>query len=190
MKQELRIKSKSSNSLFIIPASRKSSGFTLIELILYVALVSIFISGAILFAWDLILGNAKSAFEREVNQNLRFSAKRISYEIRQAAAINSLSSTDLCVSSAIAARNPTRVYRSGGQLRLAWGGGSSDCTAMTNDRPLTSNQVSVTDLEFTDLSASPDSQNIQFSLTVAATGDRQEWQTSGTYETTVEIRQD
>lgn len=56
--------------------------FTLIELIIYVAIVSvvlILISG---FAWNIIYGNAKNAALREIQQNARFAMEKITQAIR------------------------------------------------------------------------------------------------------------
>lgn len=163
-------------------------GFTLIELILYIALVSIFISGAILFSWDIIYGRVKSDVGQEVNQNLRLAAKRISYEIRNASAINSVVASDLCLASSTAARNPTRIYVSSGRLHIAWGGGTANCTSMTSDLPLTSNLVTVSGLTFTDRSSGTNSYNIEYSFTVSSTATRKEWQKSQSYSSSAEMR--
>jgi len=70
--------------------SKRNSGFTLVELILYIALVSIFLTGVIMFTWDILYGRVKSYVQEEVNQNSRFAAKRIIYEIRNASGVNSV----------------------------------------------------------------------------------------------------
>lgn len=162
-------------------------GFTLIELILYVALVSIFISGAILFAWDIIYGRVKSQVHQEVNQNLRLASKRIIYEVRNASDINSVGANDICLASADSDRNPIKIYVGSGRLRIGWGGGSSDCTGLTSDEILTSNLVSVSSLSFNDLS-SDESKNINFTITIDSAEDRKEWERSQTYSSSVELR--
>jgi len=167
---------------------KSKSGFTLVELILYIALISIFITGAVLFAWDIIYGGAKSGVQREVNQNLRLTSKRTIYEIRNSSAVNSIATSDLCLASATPARNPTRIYISAGRLYISWGGGSTNCTGMTNNQPLTSNKVAVSGLTFTDRSSGVSSSNINFSFTVSSTGTRQEWQKNQSYSGTAELR--
>ena len=167
---------------------KTNKGFTLIELILYIALISIFITGAILFAWDIIYGGAKSGVQREVNQNLRLVAKRIAYEIRNSSAINSITVGDLCLASSTPARNPTRIYVFNGQLYVAWGGGTINCTGMTNNQPLTSNKVSISGLVFTDRSSGSSSLNMEYSFTVTSSGTRQEWQKTKSYSGSTEIR--
>jgi prepilin-type N-terminal cleavage/methylation domain-containing protein len=168
--------------------SHNSRGFTLIELILYIALVSIFITGAVLFSWDLIFGRVKSEVQREVNQNLRLSAQRILFEIRNASSINSLNATDLCLESADPNRNPTRIYLQDSRLRIAWGGGSGNCTGLIVDEPLTSNKVVVSNLEFINLTSGVESGNIKFLFTIESLGSRSEWNKSQSYQGAAEIR--
>lgn len=165
----------------------RSEGFTLIELILYIALISIFISGAVVFAWDILLAQSKSNVQLEVNQNMRLVTRRINYEIRNASAINTVSPTSICLASTDPLRNPTRIYISSGTLRVAWGGGSANCTSMTNDEPLSSSSVTVSALTFTDRSETS-SRNIEYQITISTTADRQEWQKSETVRSSVELR--
>lgn len=169
--------------------SQFDHGFTLIELIIYIALVSIFISGAILFAWDIIYGRVKSGVQREVTQNLRLASKRLVYEIRNASGINSVSTSTISLVMDDSDRNPTVFDVSGGRLRIGYG--SSGGCPTTNPCSLTSDEVTVTNLAFTDLSSSGgESVNIQFTITLESNNPsgRQEWEKSQTYTTSVELR--
>jgi len=170
--------------------SQKSlvAGFTLIELILYIALVSIFISGAILFAWDIIYGGRKSAVQREINHNMRIVSKRIEYEVRNASSINTIGANDICLASAVAAHNPTHIYISGAQVRIGWGGGSSSCATVTNDEPLTESTVTASNLTFTDRSSGTASVHVGYAFTISSAGDRIEWQRSRDVSGSVELR--
>ena len=67
-------------------------GYTLIELLLYVALVGIFITGAITFAWDSIYAREKASNMQKVEQEARMAMQRIGYEIRK---VNTVESTEL-----------------------------------------------------------------------------------------------
>ncbi len=163
-------------------------GFTLIELILYIGLLAICISGVILFAWDIVYAGAKSSVQLEINSTIRLASKRIAYEIRNASAINSVTTSDVCLASTTPTRNPTRIYVSNDQLRIGWGGGSTDCTNIANDESLTSNHVVASNLQFAETSSGPDSYGIHFSLTVSKTGVRNEWQESQSYEGSAELR--
>jgi type II secretory pathway pseudopilin PulG len=61
----------------------KNEGFTLIELIIYIAIVSLILILSSNFAWDIIQGNVKSNSSREVQQNARFAMERVSRSLRE-----------------------------------------------------------------------------------------------------------
>ena len=61
---------------------KSGAGFTFIELILYVAIVTIILSALVPFAWSAIETGVKSAVKQEVNANARYLSERIKYEIR------------------------------------------------------------------------------------------------------------
>lgn len=172
-----------------IKKEAKNKGFTFIEMILYIAIVGFFITGAVQFAWDVIFAQEKSFVQQEVNQNLRLATQRMAFEIRNASGVNSVGADTLCLASANSTYNPTYFYVSSQRLYIGWGGGSSDCTGLTNTQTLTSNQVNVTSLSFTDLSTVGTS-NISVTVTVEglAPNNRQEWQKTQSYQTSVEIR--
>src|SRR3989344_7372816 len=69
-------------------------GFTLIELILYMALVSIVLTAIVPFAWNIIGGGVKSSAQQEVFSQARFVSERIKYEIRNASGITSVRSEE------------------------------------------------------------------------------------------------
>ena len=167
--------------------SNQQRGFTLVELILYIAIVSIFMTAVIMFTSDIIYGRVKSQVHQEVNQNIRLASKRIMFEIRNASAVNTVGGSSISLASTDASRNPTviDVDVPSGRLRI-WYGSSGACPASAPCF-LTSNKVTVSPLTFTDLSASG-STNIKFSITVESTGDRQEFQKSETYEASAELR--
>ena len=71
-----------------ILGKNKRSAFTLIEIIIYIALLGIFLSAATISLWDIILGNVKSSVQQEVQESLRYSSYRILYEIRSATGFN------------------------------------------------------------------------------------------------------
>ncbi len=53
-------------------------GFTLIELIIYIGIVSAILLVAVNFGWEIIYGNVKAQAFREVQQNTRFAMEKIS----------------------------------------------------------------------------------------------------------------
>jgi len=161
------------------------SGFTMIELILYVAITTMFLSAAILFTWDLVYGRVKSHVYQEVNQNIRLVSKRIIYEARNASDINSITPNSISLSSTDPGRDPTVIDLSNGRIRIGWGT-SAQCP-VTAPCYLTSNLVNVSSLSFSDLSGANTS-NIKFSVTIQSTGDRKEYSLTETNEASVELR--
>lgn len=161
------------------------SGFTLIELILYTALLATFIIGAVLFAWDIIYSGEKSSVLQELNHNLRFAAKRISFEIRSAQSINSLTSSSISLAMSDSARNPTVIDLSGGRIRIGFG--SLGPCPISVPCFLTSNDISITNLTFTNLS-SGGSINVNSSIRGETSGNRPEYQASQTIKGSGEVR--
>ncbi len=177
------IKHRSYNSLFAIHNS--SVGFTIVEMILYVAIVAIFMTGMVYFTMDIVYGRVKSFTHQEVNQNIRFASGRISYEMKNAKSVNSISGSTISLEMADIDRNPTVFDISGDRLRIGYGV-TGNCP-VSSPCFLTSNKVVVSNLTFTDLTSGGWA-NIKFSITVEAQGDRREFQKSETYETSVELR--
>lgn len=166
----------------------KNKGFTLVEMLLYISLVSVFITAAILFLWNIVYSGVKAKTLLDVNQNLRFASKRITYEIQNSSDIVYVNNGDLCLLSQDSTMNYVRIYLNSDQLRIAWNG-AAGCTNMINNAPLTSNNIRVSDFQVFDLSdVSGTSKNVQFSLTVEGKGERQEWQLERSYTGSAELR--
>lgn len=68
----------------------KTRGFTLTELIIYVALVGILLTAASIFARDILYGNVKSQVKARVQSEGRFAMERVSQEIRKANRVEAL----------------------------------------------------------------------------------------------------
>ncbi|KKR10536.1 MAG: hypothetical protein UT39_C0018G0009 [Candidatus Woesebacteria bacterium GW2011_GWA1_39_21] len=192
MKKKSKIKNLSEPK--VLPSqwqkSKLKRGFTLIEMILYIAIVSIFLTGLVYFTWDLIYGRLKSYIQQEVNQNIRFASARIIYEIRNAKSVNSPtsgSSETLSLTMSDVNRNPTIIDVANGRLRIGYG--SSGTCPTSNPCYLTSNKVSLSELSFSNLTKDG-SKNIKFTLTVSSFGDREELNKSETFESAVELRPD
>src|SRR3990167_6083350 len=112
---------KISNFKFQISNSHK--GFTFIELILYVAIVTIILSAIVPFAWSAIETGVKSAVQQEVNANARYISERIKYEIRNSIGINSVAAASISLATSTPATNPTIIDLSLGNIRIKQGAG-------------------------------------------------------------------
>lgn len=144
--------------------SVNKKGFSLVELILYVAFVSIVSTLYVNYAVDILTSVQKTHVQRDVQQNARFAMERMMQEIRAAEGINLGGSTFgshpgvLSLATSVPATNPTIFDVSGGVLRMTQG--------VSAPVPLTSSGLSVTNLVFTNLSVNNRTTNVRVSLTV------------------------
>lgn len=159
------------------------TGFSFIELILYVAIVSIVLLAVVPFTWNSIQSGVKSMVQQEVNGNARFVLERIKYEIRNASGINAVSTTSISLATTNVATNPTIIDLSAGKVRIKQGTG-----AVTNLNSANTNVNSLTFANFT--SGDNKTKHVQISLTMAANfaAGRQEYQDSVTLESSAEVR--
>lgn len=159
---------------------KRELGFTFIELILYTALVSIFLTSAVYFAWNIIYGQVRSDVQQEVSGNLRVISERIQFEIRNAKGINSLGDNFIELDSG--SLGITVIALADKAVQITQGGETNN---------LTSNEVEVKNLSFTNLTTEDQkSKNIKFSITIRHKNPagKREWEREGTIETTAELR--
>lgn len=160
------------------------NGFTLIELILYVAIVTIVISALIPFAIGIVQSSAKSSFQQEVTGSARLISERIKYEIRNSIGINSVAATSISLIVSDSSKNPTIIDLASGKIRIKQG-----AAAVVN---LNSNDTNVSGLTFTNYTSLDNkTKHIQFSFTITdnLTSTRQEFVvTPITIEGSAEVR--
>lgn len=158
-------------------------GFTLIELILYVALITIILSALVPFAWNTVETGVKSAVQQEVNANARYISERIKYEIRNASGINSVAATSISLATSTGGTNPTVIDLSGGNIRIKQGAGSTINLNSTN--------TVINSLTFTNYTSGDNkTKHIRFVMTVAASfaAARPEYQDSVVVDSSAEVR--
>jgi len=178
----------------------QQGGFTLIELVLYIGLLALFLSAATVALWDIILGNVKSSVEQEVQENLRYAAHRVQFEVKNSDSINDGASSfgvniatnpALKVSfSAPAPYNPIEFKVLDGVLQIRMGDDDGDGEDEEAEwAPLTSAAVEVTGLTFTNLSDST-SQNVKLVLTLRYINPsgRSQWDKEATFESAAQLR--
>jgi len=161
-------------------------GFTFIELILYVAIVTIILSAVVPFAWSAVETGVKSAVQQEVNANVRYISERIKYEIRNSTGINSVAAASISLVTSTPATNPTIIDLSAGNIRITQGAASA---VNLNSANTVINSLTFTD--FTDyVSGNFKTKHIRFVMTVAASfaPARQEYQDSVVVESSAEVR--
>lgn len=162
---------------------KRQTGFTLLELILYISIVTIIMAALIPFAWNVIASGTKSSTQQHIFSQARFVSEKIKWEIRNANDINSVSATSISLATSNPATNPTVVDLNGGQIRITQGA----------DSPvfLLSNNTVADSLAFTDLSSNDgNSKHIQFSFTIksdySSTG--HEYQETTSVRSSAELR--
>jgi Tfp pilus assembly protein PilE len=150
---------------------RRLLGFTLIEVILYVSLVTVLMSALIPFSWSVIGSSAKSSSQQDLFSQARFISERIKYEIRNANSINSVTATSIDLNTATNSSTVIAYDSTNKKVTITYGLTGTPVT-------LNANNTRVTGLTFTDnTSFGFETQNIQFSLTLddALTSVRQEY---------------
>ena len=134
-----------------------NKGFTLIELIIYIGIVSIILVSISYLIIDLISGQSSNTARQEVNQNVRFISSVISRDIRAAQAIASLSADTLVLTMP------------GDDITYNFDAGNLDLTRQIGAGPteiLNSNRLEISG-SFSDRSYSSRTQNVQVNFTVS-----------------------
>ena len=168
---------------------RSLKAFTFLEVILYVAIISIFLVTSILFSWDVVYGGIKSNTQQEVSYNLRLVSSRISYETRNAVSVNSVGLSSISLESSDSSRNPTVIDLNAGQVRIGYGN-SGGCP-IANPCALTSNRVNVTSLNFENLTDVEEKAIIikfEIVLEHVNPSNQANWEKSQSYSSSVELR--
>ena len=163
-------------------------GFTFLELLVYIAVISIVVVSMSQLAWEAMGAGVKNSTLQEVHSNARYVSERILYQIRNANGLNAGSSTfgsSPGVLSLVqsAPNNPTIIDLSGGFIRLKLG-----ASAAVN---LNSNDTQVTNLVFTNYtSADGTTEHIgyEFTMRYDYSGSRSEYDETVTVRGSAEIR--
>lgn len=143
----------------LLYSKANQQGFTLIELILYVAIVTIMLSALTPMALNVIKGGVQSSTQQELYSQARYVSERIKYEIRNANGINSLTATAISLAKTDAAVNPTVIFLTSGKITITQG-----VSAAVN---LNSNDTTITSITFTDYTSSNNkTKNIGFVFTI------------------------
>jgi len=143
-----------------------NKGFTLIELLIYIAIIGGVISVFVIFGLSVNELSSKNYVVQEVHANARMALDLISQKIRAANEVNigsSVFDSDpgvLSLSMASSAINPTVISlgQDNGVIQIT--SGSSDPVSITSD------EVNVTNLVFTNLTGTGDIENIRVEITL------------------------
>jgi len=167
--------------------------FTLIEVLLYIAIVTVIMSAFVLFAWNAIILGAKNNTQQELYAQGRIVSERILTEIRNANDLNTGTSNfdvDLVMNSTYqlslnsdSPNNPTIFSVSSGILMIKLGASAAV--------PLHSSTIKVTSLIFSNYSSGDGkTKNIKYILTFipSSSSASQTYKGTVTLESSAEIR--
>ncbi|MEK7099397.1 MAG: type II secretion system protein [Patescibacteria group bacterium] len=143
----------------------RNPGFTLLELVIYLAIISGAILSFTYFILSVSNSRTKTYVAQEVHANGRTALEVISQRIRAANGIVSVTPTVLTLdfSTANPAKHPTAIDRDAGNtLRI-----TEDTDGAPVVMTITSDDVTVTALAFTNLTGTGSRENIKINLTIA-----------------------
>ncbi len=178
------LQNKLKNQIYIGSKAKKGAGFTLIEVSIYIAIIGIVVSSFITFALSINSSRAKTYVVQEVQANTRTTLDLISQKIRLADDVvnpgegNSASSLELDMPNP----DPNLTFIiTEGVLGIAEGVG--------DPLPITSDEVYVSNLTFTNLTAVGEKDNIRVEITIEYRGDgSKEYEYSQSLQTAVSLR--
>lgn len=149
--------------------SKNNLGFTLVETLLYVGIFGIIIVAIVTFSKSIVASRMQSQKLLEVNDQGANALRVITFALRNAEQVNSPTPGNASTSSSLAmasgSKNPTifSLDETSGVLNIKEGLGSA--TALTN------NQVTVSNLIFTNYSRSGTQNAVQVSFTITSKAD-------------------
>jgi len=134
----------------IILNKQSKAGLTLVELLIYVGLLSGILIVSMSVVTQMSAVNTKNSSYISVTNNLRWPLTRIAQEIRNAKSILSLTANTITLESFDPTRNPTVISWDGSQILMGIGG-SGPCNT-SSPCAITDNQTTITSWQVTDRS--------------------------------------
>lgn len=162
------------------------SGYTLIELLIYIAIVAALIAAVSSVVFTLLNGKAKLLTVGETNQNSRAAMDRMTLAVRNADAITApaagATGTALVLQMPDASVNPTQFSLVNGAIQMREG--ASAASALTAD------EVTVRGLVFRNLTATGAPGTIRIEMAVSSTNPSGniDYEYGQTYRETVNVR--
>ncbi len=162
---------------------RNRKAFTLIETLIYIAILGGLLAYFISFTLSISNSRSKSYVASEVNANARIALETIAQKIRLA---DDVVQPDLGASSDTLSLD---MPDTGNHLVFSLEQGVLIYTQASNSYNITSDEVNITNLLFTNLRAGDERDNINIVLTIEyRDSDSQEYRYSKTFQTTLSLR--
>jgi hypothetical protein len=159
------------------------SGSSLIEMLIYISIVSVFLITLINFSWDVIYSKVKNTTIGETTDNTHVIIEKIGLATRNADSI--ATPTVGQTSQTLVINNP-----SGGQTTFDLNSGRLRINEGMGYFYLTSSKVNITNLEFINLSRSNTEGNIRIKMTVSHINpeNKQEYSATQNIDTSFSLR--
>lgn len=161
----------------------KKAAFSLVEVIVYIAIASVMVSSLLLFSINLVQTRSNSEFDRELIENARFTLDLISREIRDAEDLN----------TGTFGSHPgslTLDIDGGGTLTIDSATKTVNGTAIrylqVDSTQITSDKVNITNFVLNNLTRSTEPDNIQIELTLESF----DGLSSSSFQTSVSLREE
>lgn len=162
-------------------------GATLLEFMIYLAIVSFVLVAAAGFAYEFVQTQAKATAIEEVTQNGKYALARIATEVREASGINTGSSVfgtnpgTLSLATSTGGTNPTMFAVGGTTLNITQGTGET--------MPLISSRAQVVEFVIEDLTVTGKTKIVRIKLTLkyANPANIPALNVSSTFETTARV---
>jgi prepilin-type N-terminal cleavage/methylation domain-containing protein len=140
---------------------KNNHGFTLVELLIYIAIVAVVVSSLIYFGVSIFSYRNKNFAAQEVQANIRMALREISRLARSASSTNPIiDSGQLSLKMGDLTKDPTVISATTDQILQVKEG-------LQTAKTITSKNVKVTKLKFTNLSGNSDIDNIKIEMTIA-----------------------
>lgn len=147
----------------------KDGGFSMLELIVYIGLVGVVLTAAVLFSVEFVTAKAKASAVSGVSRAASFALERMAYEIRMSDGIDydmSAFGPDpgiLQLRSSVPSADPVVFSVTDGRLYAQWGAGAPAA--------LTPSDVVVSGFTLEDVSVRPRFRSVRIRLTVDRSAD-------------------
>ncbi|MEI8067325.1 MAG: prepilin-type N-terminal cleavage/methylation domain-containing protein [Candidatus Shapirobacteria bacterium] len=142
---------------------KKQQGLTLIEIIIYVAILAFVSTAFMTMSINMLSLKSKSVSQQEMDSTLQFISQKINYEIRNAKSISSTTATSLTLIPQDSLRSPTVFDLNNGNIRFGFG--SIGSCPSTSPCTLNSNTINISAFSITNLSSGDSkTQNIHYTI--------------------------
>ena len=172
------------------PAARKSCGFSLLELLIYIAISTLIVTAVLATFFSINRGRGQIEARNEVTSNLRFAIEKISQDLKAASAVGTPAAAGNSTSSLSMTVDGTAVNYcvASNVLRRQTGGACDGSSPAISSGEVIAENINFSRIENTNAVLSQTVINIEISLTMHFNSSNPDWQYTGSKKTTISLR--